>query len=136
MNQSTPFQLTILNNTSKNLPMYTVGITRAFNDVFPRNIIVSAGNHSPAIQHYKSASRARQVNSGSSRIFLESAYEFQFHINASPSSRTSNSVRLSLPAKSNRQAVARALDCTNGRSSVHCTGIGFTDPQGVTLTLA
>jgi len=124
--------------------MFNVDITGTFHGVFPSNISVSARNHSGAIRHYKSALRARQVtasggssSSGSRGIVLESAYGFQFRVDArSSSSSASSRVRLSLPARTNRQAVARALGGANGRPQVHRSGIVVKDPYGVTWVIA
>ena len=69
--------------------MFNVDITGTFNGIFPSNIPVSSRNHAAAVRHYKSALWARQVNSSSGRVVLESAYGFQFRVDAQSSSSSS-----------------------------------------------
>lgn len=128
--------ITSSQNNKRNHTMFNIGITGTFNGVFPSTVPVGSRSHSAAVRHYKSALRARQLNSSGSRIVLESSYGFQFRVDSrtsfsSSSSRTS--VRLALPSRPIREAVARALGGSHEhRPRVHRTGIIVTDPFGIT----
>ncbi len=124
--------------------MFNVDLTGSFAGAFPSTILVPAAKHSAAVRFYKKALRAKQIASGSSKgcTVLESALGFRFRVDArsggsssSSSSSSRFSVRLSLPPRSDRATVARAL-ASGGYVSHQRSGLVVTDPFMVTWTLA
>lgn len=116
--------------------MYAVNLTGSFTGAFPSNISVFSRSHTAAVAHYKKVFRAKQIQNGStgSKAVLESAYGFRFRVDTSRT-QSSSTVRLALPPKANREAIALALAGSRYQIRKQRTGIVVVDPFRVTWTL-
>ena len=113
--------------------MYNVNITGSFSGVFPGTVAVPSRQHSYAVAHYKRAFRA-SIKSSGSRTVLESVFGFHFRVDAAKSSsRTSTTIRLSLPQTVDRVSVAKSLGT---RATKSRAGLIVKDPYGITWTIA
>lgn len=110
--------------------MFNVDLTSMVYGCNPSRIVVATRSHSAALFFYRTALRADQVGQNT----LESGYGFRFRVD-SARQNTTRSVRLDLPARVNRQTVARALGGRTGQMTRARNGYVVTDPFGIRWTI-
>lgn len=126
-------QATVLDSgrcEATNFKLYLVDLTGLVAGVFPSTLWVDSRRHASAMRFYRNVFNATVMDN---RV-LSTEHGFRFRVRAQPDA-PQMTVRLSLPPRAKRAALARAL-ASGGRVEHRRQGLMVRDPYGVVWMVA